>query len=128
MRNATISLLELSVAFSWLVEKQTIYHSRTSLEFSAAESPVVSFADKLVSRGRNLFRLAALPSRQRGKNSRRRPGQRPGNFSNRGTTPMRGSTSNTTVPRRTVNWVFPARAAASNVSHGVRFQPAKVCR
>lgn len=128
MRNATHPLLESNVVFSWLVEKQAIYHPWVPLEFSAEETRVVSFADKLVFRTRNFLRFDAPQLWRRAKNSRRRPGQRPGNFSNCGTVPMRGSTANTTVPRRTVNWVFPASAAASKVSQGVRFQPAKVWR
>lgn len=127
VRNATPAPWELNVSFSCLgksrryttdaqhgispLSKIWLSRSQTSLSFASATSPGLSHRPWV---GR--------------KNSRPRPGQCPGNFSNCGIAPRRGSTSKTTVPRRTVNWVLPASAAASKVSQGVRFQPAKVCR
>ena len=87
MRNATPSLLELNVAFSWLVEKQAIYHSRPPLDSFAFGNKFVSFTDKLVFRARDFVRVAPFVGKK-----------------------------------------FPACAAAASVSHGVRFQPAKVWR
>ncbi len=58
MRNATPSLLELNVAFSWLVEKQAIYHSRPPLDSFGFGNKFVSFTDKLVFRARDFVRVA----------------------------------------------------------------------
>lgn len=121
VRNTTSPPGEMDVAFSWLVEKQPIYHATaflnpvtTPLKNFAREKCFVLFADK-----------RCLPEIF---SSRKFPGYLPGKLSSFGTLPVRGSSSNTTRLRCTVNRVFPASAHASSVSHGVRFQPANVCR